>query len=163
MGGSPPRQPLGWRARIVAPCHAKRARVSDGFTLLEVLVAFVIVGLALAAIIGVFETGLAGVTGAEKRAIALILAESKMAEIGITEPLESGRQEGAFAGDYRWRTTIAALPASGRPRASSVVAAYRVDVEVHERAALGANRPLIHLKTVRLLVAPRDNISGGDR
>jgi general secretion pathway protein I len=139
----------GNRRRMTAP-----ASQSAGFTLLEVLTAFVIVGLTLAALVGMFETGLAGVSRAEKHAIGLMLAESRLAEIGTTVPLQTGHREGDFAA-YRWHTTIAPM-APAADTSTSVVESYRVDVEVRERGALAAAaRPLVHLKTVRLGIRRR--------
>jgi len=133
----------GNRRRMTAP-----ASQSAGFTLLEVLTAFVIVGLTLAALVGMFETGLAGVSRAEKHAIGLMLAESRLAEIGTTVPLQTGHREGDFAA-YRWHTTIA-------PMAPAADTSTSVVVEVRERGALAAAaRPLVHLKTVRLGIRRR--------
>ena len=131
---------------------------SAGFTIVEVLVAFVIVGFTLASTISTFETGLAGVERAESHATALMLAESKLAEIGVTAPLAVGRWEGDFAGAFRWRTDIIAItePAS---EVASVVAAYRVVVEVESLSAVKPGRRLVRLQTVRLGVDQLSNPS----
>ena len=139
------------RRRCMARTGA-RAR-SAGFTLVEVLVAFVIVGLTLAVTISTFETGLASVDRAGSHAVALMLAESKLAEIGVTEPLVAGRAEGAFTGTYRWRTIITTMTDPVRA-AGSVIAAYRVQVEV---TTANAGHPLVHLQTIRLGVAKSVN------
>ena len=81
-----------------------------------------------------------------------MLAESRLAEIGITVPLQVGRREGTFS-TYRWRTTIEPFPSANNVTAS-VINSYRVDVEVTEAARAVTGRPLVHLKTVRLAVTP---------
>ena len=141
--------------RWIALClRSVRVPQSAGFTLLEVLTAFVIVGLTLAALVGMLETGLAGVSRAEKHAVALLLAESKLAEVGVTVPLQSGRREGEFA-SFRWRTSIGPL-APAVDSNPSVVQSYRVDVEVRETGVVAAAaRPLVHLKTIRLGIKRR--------
>ena len=137
-------------------CATPRAA---GFTIIEVLVAFVIVGLTLAATVSTFEIGLAGVDRAENHATALMLAESKLAEIGVTAPLAPGRREGDFAEAYRWRTDITEITeaASG---VASVVTAYRVAVEVKTLSAEKPGRALVRLQTVRLGVDKPSDPSG---
>ncbi len=100
------------------------------------------------------KPGSPGVSRAEKHAIALLLAESKLAEVGVTVPLQSGRREGEFA-SFRWRTNIGPL-APAVDANPSVVESYRVDVEVRETGVVAAAaRPLVHLKTIRLGIKRR--------
>ena len=118
---------------------------SHGFTLLEVLVAFVIVGLAIAAATGAFETGIVGADRAGQQVRALILAESKLSELSTVEPLTAGQHEGRLA-SYTWRATVTAM----NPRAgadASVLQAYRLDVEVSDTSG---GPSLVHLKTIRI-------------
>ena len=122
-----------------------RAAEPHGFTLLEVLVAFVIVGLSIAVATGAFETGIVGADRAGQQARALILAESKLSELSTAEPLAAGQHEGSFAA-YTWRTTVTAMkPRTGAD--DSVLKAYRLDVEVSDA---NGGPPLVHLKTVRI-------------
>jgi general secretion pathway protein I len=77
-----------------------------GFSLLEVLVAFAILAISLGALFALFSTGLrnAGVTQDYSRAV--VMAESKLAEIGATVPLVAGEYQGEFDEQYRWQATV---------------------------------------------------------
>ena len=81
-------------------------RKSRGFTLLEVLVAFTILAVALVALLRAFSSGLRGLDAAEAASIAVQHARSKMAEVGSAIPLEPGAVEGGFEDGFRWRITI---------------------------------------------------------
>jgi general secretion pathway protein I len=85
------------------PAHRCR-----GFSLLEVLVAFAIMALALGALMQVFSTGLRTVTLGDEYTRAVLLAESKLAAMGVEEPLQEGEQSGTFDEHYRWRTVTRA-------------------------------------------------------
>lgn len=100
---------------------------SAGFTLLEVLVAFVICGLALGGLLRVFSTSLEGVESAEETARATLLAESRLASVGSLVPLDGTRREGRLAGGYRWRIESEAWD-GGLERAAP--RAYRVTVTI---------------------------------
>lgn len=83
---------------------------SRGFSLLEVLVAFVILGLVLGTLMEIFSGGLRNVTRAAEYQHALLLGQSKLATIGIEVPLKEGESSGEFDSTYRWQSTIKALP-----------------------------------------------------
>ena len=89
-----------------APTCGRNRRGSAGFSLVEVLVALVITGLALAAAAGVFRTGLLGHEAAAGADAALALAEEKIAAAGITEPLRPGRSAGLFGDRFQWQVSI---------------------------------------------------------
>jgi general secretion pathway protein I len=77
---------------------------SAGFTLIEVLVALAIVGLALGAIAGVFSNGLLGHETASEAEAALSLAEEQLALAGAAP--HPGTSKGIFAGRFAWQTTV---------------------------------------------------------
>jgi len=77
-----------------------------GFSLLEVLVAFAILAIALGVIMRIFSTGLHNVTVGEDYTRAILLAQSKLASLGADESLQPGEQTGAFDEGYRWRVTV---------------------------------------------------------
>lgn len=79
-------------------------RASAGFSLLEVLVAFVILALTLSVMMQIFSGGLRNITHADDYGRAMLLAESRLAELGV-QPVE-GEAQGEFEGKYRWRSTI---------------------------------------------------------
>lgn len=79
-------------------------RASAGFTLLEVLVAFVVLALTLSVIMRIFSGGLRNVSVADEYSQALLLAQSRLAELSV-QPLE-GEDSGEFDKKFRWRSAI---------------------------------------------------------
>lgn len=80
-----------------------------GFTLLEVLVAFLLAAMLLAVILSGFSSGLSGLVRTERLAQAALLAQSRVAELGVSIPLEEGEASGNGEDDFipfRWRVLI---------------------------------------------------------
>ena len=83
-------------------------RRQRGFTLLEVIVAFALLALALTLLLGSLSGAARQVREAEDASRATLHAQSLLAQIGVGETLQSGQQEGQFEqGRYRWRLSIA--------------------------------------------------------
>jgi general secretion pathway protein I len=83
-----------------------RANPRAGFTLLEILVAFAILGLAAAAIAQIFGVGVIKVARSENQRLAALAARSVLASVGADIPLEPGRQSGEMPGGIRWSLSI---------------------------------------------------------
>ena len=96
---------MSMRLPGVPSCGRDRSAAA-GFSLVEVLVALVITGLALAAAAGVFRTGLLGHEIAVGADAALALAEEKITAAGVTEPLRPGRSAGLFGERFQWQVSI---------------------------------------------------------
>lgn len=79
---------------------------SQGFTLLEVIIAFVIMALIIGATFDTFSTGFRQAAITDQYAGAVIRAESRLALIGQTEPLAVGVKTGQIDKHYTWRTEI---------------------------------------------------------
>lgn len=86
--------------------HARAVRRSQGFSLLEVLVAFTITALLLTVLFQTFAGGLRAARLGESYTHAVLLAQSKLAELSAQETLAEGTQEGDFNDAYHWRTQI---------------------------------------------------------
>ncbi len=78
-----------------------------GFTLLEVLVAFVILTIALTALLRVFSGGLNAIEIAQRHATATMLARSVIERTGIETPLAEGEQSGLFGDGFAWTARVA--------------------------------------------------------
>ena len=72
-----------------------------GFTLLEVLVAFVILALSLGVIYQLFGQGTRAASQSARYTQATMIAQSLLAEAGVTHRLEASQRSG-FSGDYHW-------------------------------------------------------------
>ncbi len=78
----------------------------QGFSLLEVLVAFSVLSISLAAISEVFSTGIRGAVTSGHYQIANSLAASKLAELRGQPSLPLGIEEGEFDNGYNWRIVV---------------------------------------------------------
>ncbi len=85
--------------------HKRLTRAEKGFTLIEVLVAFTIAALALAALFQAFSTGMRSIEAAAARGALLAEAENRLAEVGATIPLAPGLYQGQ-AGGRVWAVEI---------------------------------------------------------
>lgn len=82
-------------------------RTVAGYTLLEVLVAFVLLASALMLLIGVMATGSRQVRQSEDMTRARLHAQGLMTMLGLDHPLSPGTQRGAWEGGrYRWELQV---------------------------------------------------------
>jgi len=77
-----------------------------GFTLLEVLVALAILGLAVAAIFDLLRVGLLTSEASTSYTQAAFHAQSKMGELLTLSPLEAGADSGEFEDGFSFETQV---------------------------------------------------------
>lgn len=92
-----------------------------GFTLLEVLVACTLLAVSIAALLGLFSRGVNGAELADRYARAAMLAESKLASVGVEEALSEGETSGQFDDDYAWRLSVRAYATATEPATPSTL------------------------------------------
>ena len=135
---------------VFALSNSRRQKGDGGFTLLEVLIAFAILAVALVALIQAFSQGIHGSHVAEERAIAIMLARSKLAEIGKSIPLEEGEVADEIENGFGWRLFITAMDSSEAGLADSTgVQIFNVAVSI-ERDDV----ELVELRSLRLGASP---------
>ncbi len=103
-----------------------------GFTLMEVLVAFAILTVALGGLMLAFSNGLRTTDRAATISTATLQAQSLLEEIGESIPVREGRTAGVLENGARWHVTIERYD-TGESGAAAVVRtlfAYRVDISV---------------------------------
>ena len=133
--GSPARSRSSTDPRVnprVKPGDGGRRR---GFTLIEVVVALMVLTVALGAMLELFSTGLRATAAAENRIFAVLLAQSRLAAIGVETPLEEGIEDGEFDDRFRWTAEIAPLDEPGLEADGAGFTLYRIAVTVSWGAA----------------------------
>ena len=128
-----------------------------GFSLLEVLVAFVILALVGTALFQLFGGALRNASVADEYSRAALVAESRLAAAAVENtPLREGGDQGTTDdGKYSWETKIEAYVPPGttadqdRLAQSAAVRLFRISVSVSWPGMAGAQRS-ISLATVRL-------------
>jgi general secretion pathway protein I len=102
-----------------------------GFSLIEVLVAFMILAISLTVIFRIFSGGLRNIALSEDYARAVLVAESRMASAGVEAPLEAGTVSGRWDRRFRWRRAVELYrPWSDDKPLSVPIQAFRVSVSV---------------------------------
>jgi general secretion pathway protein I len=124
-------------------------RRQSGFTLVEVLAAFVLLALVLSTSFQLFSTGLARSGDLEGYSRALVIAQSQLAQFGESETFEEGQSTGESEDRrYRWTVSISRYDApveGGTPPPAAVAqpgaelappyVLYRIAVRVAWQAA----------------------------
>jgi general secretion pathway protein I len=111
----------------------------SGFTLLEVLVAFVIFALSVGALYESFAGSLRRTLKAEAEERAWLSAQSLLAEIRVRPAPWPAEEEGVTRTGLDWKRSTSPFPSGTDPKSSWQ--AYQVVIEVHP-----------HLKTVGTMV-----------
>ncbi len=138
-----------------------RARQA-GFTLLEVVVAFVVLALVLGTVMQIFSSGLARAGDLEEYSAAMNVAQTKLAAAGVEEAVREGEIRGATPDRrFEWALKISRhqeLPGSSGTTAAAAAAPaagtfalYRVESNVTWRAPDGRQR---HVTLATLTLGP---------
>jgi len=130
---------------------------AGGFTLIEVLVAFMILVISLSVLFRIFSGGLRNIALSGDYARAVLVAEAQLAAAGVSDPLAEGETFGVSGEHYRWRRWVERhIPWEDDVHRSGPVLAYRVTVEVDWDQ--GVRKHQINLSSVRLQKNP---VTGG--
>ena len=79
----------------------------EGFTLIEVLTAIMILAVSLVVIFQLFSQGLKSAEVSGKYTRAIFHARAKMEEVLLIERLREGESEGIYEDGYRWKLIVA--------------------------------------------------------
>ena len=80
--------------------------LSQGFSLLEILVAFTLLAVAMGVLMQIFSHGVNGAAIADRYAKATMYGESKLAGIGIEDELKETALAGKFDDDFSWDLVV---------------------------------------------------------
>jgi general secretion pathway protein I len=85
----------------------------QGMTLIEVLVAFVVLSTTLAVIMQIFSGGIRNARLSEGYSRAVFLAQSRLAAAGVEQRLSPGSTSGQVGPDLRWQVQVAPFDDAG--------------------------------------------------
>lgn len=95
----------------------KSGRTADsGFTLLEMMVALAVVGIALVVLLGLAQRSILVNQRLQQMTRATLLAKQQLAEIELGTAVGLDQNQGVFAEpnqDYHWRAVYTATPIAG--------------------------------------------------
>jgi general secretion pathway protein I len=100
---TPALRPADARRRTL---DSRRQAANAGFTLLEVMVALVVLALGIAAVLELFGGGLRLTTKSSRRTQAVVYAQNVMDRLLAQSTLEDGDDGGQFPGGFSWRAQV---------------------------------------------------------
>ncbi len=118
-----------------------------GFTLLEVIIALAILGVAFGLAVELLASGVRSAKTAEDYTQAVLLARQKMAEMTGTHALEGSADHGDFGGGFQWTSEI--QPVTQEERLPAQLYQVRIRVSWPGRRA----EKSLDLYTLRMAVA----------
>lgn len=119
----------------------------DGFSLIEVLVAFVILALALGVLLPSLSQISARPGDANRQLIATEIAVSEMARLGVEIPIEVGTVQGKWR-DYRWQIRVDEANDMNSPDSRRFGMLLEIEINVH-RVGGSVDEPIARLVTLR--------------
>jgi general secretion pathway protein I len=133
-----------------APVARDAQAPARGFTLLEIVVALAIMGLAL---VGLFRAGSGGVLAVDAAghvSEAIQRAQSHLAGVGRIAAITPGETEGDDGDGYRWRVRARPLAAwqIGSAAAAATITLFEVEIAISWKAG-GGSRSVV-LSSLRL-------------
>lgn len=124
----------------------------QGFTLLEVLVAFLLAALLLSVILSGFANGMSSWSRVDKMSQAAMIAQSRLAELSVQPVLVEGEYTGTTEDDvveFSWQVRVRPLDwGYGDALLEQGQQLYKIEVDVDWPASLGAQS--YRLETLRL-------------
>lgn len=117
-------------------------RAQRGFTLIEVVVAFVLLTLVLSVGFQIFSTGMARAGDLDQRSRALDIAQSQLAAAGTVSDLQEGQAQGdSDDRRFHWTTTITPTDEGQNPNVPTQGGYILWRVEARVDWSSGAGRP----------------------
>jgi len=144
--------------------YAKDRQSSRGFTLLEVMLAFVIFALSFATVLEIMAGSMRSVRRASDDTQVALFAQSIMDLVGTEIPIEDGQFNGTGMDRYQWRLDIYLYEASDEDIRTQELAEmsgielYKVDLDIDWET--GRRQRDLHVSTIRSIMAIRRGSDG---
>ncbi|MCW8925798.1 MAG: prepilin-type N-terminal cleavage/methylation domain-containing protein [Xanthomonadales bacterium] len=128
-----------------------------GFTLLEVMLAFVIFALSFAAVLEIMAGSIRGIGRANDETEVALIAQTLMDQVGIEIPLEESEFAGEEMDRYRWQLGIYLYGANDEDvyvqelAAMSGIALYQVTLDIEWD--VGRRQRNAYFSTIRSVMA----------
>jgi general secretion pathway protein I len=139
--------------------NIKGRQTSRGFTLLEVMLAFVIFALSFATVLEIMAGSMRSVRRASDDTQVALFAQSIMDRVGTEIPIEAGEFSGIGMDRYEWRLGVYLYEASDEDIRTqelsemSGVELYKVDLDINWKT--GRRQRDLHFSTIRSILAGR--------
>ena len=122
-----------------------------GYTLIEVIVAFALLAMALTVLLGSLSNASRQVHWADGASRAALYAQSLLDEAGVGEPLKAGTRQGAFEDDrYHWTLVTRPYTDPGKPGQATTGDGAQLFEIVLDMDWGTAPAQTLHLQTLRL-------------
>lgn len=125
-------------------------RAEAGFTLIELLVAFVIAAGGLTALFQLLSGNMAGMSRAQAREHATLIAQSRLAELQAAPGLTAGSLQGETDSRFSWAATIQPYGPTLTTRQGQAVPLHSVMVTVRWRDGASLQQVALHTLHVGL-------------
>jgi len=127
-----------------------KTSAQQGFSLLEILIAFSILTFSLSILLNIFSGGLRRTIVSEEYQQAVIIAQSKLATAGVESELEDGNAQGQIQDKYFWSIQVQPfnIEEVGLDAEQVNVSPYHVTVKVNWSA--GNQDRQVELTTLKL-------------
>lgn len=143
-------------------CRVSAGVAQRGYTLIEVIVAFAVLALALTLLLGTLSGGVRQVRTSADAGRAALHAQSLLADIGVSEVLQPGHREGELDGGvYRWQLDVQPFVDSQRPAdvAQGVGTPRLLELQLSLQWGEGGPAQRLQVRTLRLVQPTADGMS----
>ncbi|HEY8072014.1 MAG TPA: type II secretion system protein [Methylocystis sp.] len=122
-----------------------------GFTLIETLVAFAILALAMSQLLAAAGGGAQNDSRADFLLRAMRLGQSQLAALGVDGPIQPGETSGRYDDGLYWSLSIEPYRAYKSPTGDSVIASFWTRLTISRPTPQSAPRENLTLTTLKIV------------
>lgn len=142
------------------PCRGAAPSGSRGFTLLELLLAFVVFALSFATVLEILSGSMRNTVRARQYTEAALTAQAVMDQVGLEIPLQQGIKSSGESGDYTWEIEILPYQHSGdgfhRPELAELTGIELLQIDLLVSWGAPPREQSSEFSTVRAMLANRE-------